>query len=185
MQLLLTLILGCITVSAGAPVLTSPFVQTDAWVPEVGDKLIIDMQANRGYLLGTDGSYTAFPVGSGQKRVVRYIGKIYNAATPLAQWTVHSLDIKKGDRATYGITGRFFRLSHANWGTSQYGIHATSNIKDILAMDNRFKSMGCILVSEEILDILEQTFALNKQSIEVITTTGVDMDALSMNPSTL
>lgn len=179
MQLFLTLLFG-FTVSASAPVLTSPYVQPGAWIPETGDRLIIDVRDNRGYLIGTDGFYTSFPVGTGQRRTVRYIGKVYNAATPSARWTIRSLEYKQGDRATYGNTGRFFRLEHERWGRTQYGIHATSNIADILAMNVRYASMGCILVSDEILTILEKTFALNESALQVITTENVDIDAISM-----
>ncbi|TSC60023.1 MAG: hypothetical protein Greene041662_288, partial [Candidatus Peregrinibacteria bacterium Greene0416_62] len=45
------------------------------WTPEVGDHLIVDTESNSGYLLRTDNSlYTEFPVITGQKRIVRYIG---------------------------------------------------------------------------------------------------------------
>ncbi len=160
--------------------LTSPFVPQEAWIPEVDDRLIIDVAQNHGYLVGIDGFYTSFPVGTGQRRTVRYIGKIYNAATPRARWTAQSLEIKRGDRATYGNTGRFFRMHHERWGRTQYGIHATSNIEDILAMDDRYRSMGCILVSDDILTLLEQTFALNDNSMQVITMDDVDIDAMTM-----
>ncbi len=179
MHLLLTLLFGY-TVSAAAPILTSPYVQPDAWVPKAKDRLIVDIRNNRGYLIGLDGFYTSFPVGTGQRRTVRYIGKVYNAATPRARWTIQSLEYKQGDRATYGNTGRFFRLNHEQWGRTQYGIHATSNIEEILAKDNRYASMGCILVSDDILTILEQSLALHDSGMQVITVDDVDIDAISM-----
>jgi hypothetical protein len=179
---LLTLLVG-VTASASAPVLHTPYVQSDEWVAEAGDRMIVDTELNWGYLMKPDGRYTAFPVGTGQRRTVRFIGKTYNATTPVAQWTARSLEIKSGDRATYGNTGRFFRLHHERWGRTQYGIHATSNIEDILAMDDRFRSYGCILVSDAMLDILEYTFHLNEGSLDVRTARGVDIMALSMEAS--
>ncbi len=184
MHILSSLLFG-LTVAAAAPDLASPFVPPDAWVPEAGDRMVVDVARNTGYFVGLDGFYTSFPVGTGQRRTVRYIGKTYFAATPRARWTAQSLEYKPGDAATYGHTGRFFRLWHDRWGRTQYGIHATANIQDILSREDRYASMGCILVSDDILTLLEQTHALNGGSIDVLTGDHIDIGAVAMGTAEL
>ena len=143
------------------------------------DRFIADTKNNIGYIVHEDGQYTSFPVGSGRRGVVRYIGITYNATTPVKRWTVESLDIKKGDRATFGNTGRFLRLYTKEWGRTAYGIHATSNIDELLSWTDRFQSMGCVLVSDAVLDILEQTYYLNGETLDVATTYGMEESLLT------
>lgn len=177
---LLSVLFG-LAVSSGAT-LTSQFVPLEEWTAQTGDRFIVDTQDNIGYIAREDGLYTSFPVGSGQRRVVHYIGKTYNATTPPARWSIGAMDKKTGDRATYGNTGRFLRLYHERWGRTSYGIHSTSNIDEILSSTSRFRSMGCILVSDRILDILETTYYLNGQTLDVVTTYGLNEQLLEIMP---
>ena len=78
---------------------TSVPVQT--WAPEVGDSFFFDTKANMGYLVHTDGVYTEFPVVTGKKAFVHYIGRGYRAETPSRNWVAKSLHFK-GDRMTFG-----------------------------------------------------------------------------------
>ncbi len=160
-----------LALSGPAP-LTNQFIPLDQWEAEAGDRFIADTQENTGYIVHESGNYTSMRIGSGKKQVVRYIGKVYNAATPSDYWVVKSTHIH-GDRITFGKTGRFMRL-YIDGKSTAYGIHATDNIDDILAADDRYKSMGCILVSNAVLDILEETYALNGNTLEVVTTKGID-----------
>ena len=142
------------------------------WQPAIGDKMVIDTKENRGYLIHTDGRSIDFPVVTGQHRNVCYIGRCYNAATPSRDWIAKSKHIK-GDRLTYGKTGRFIRLYDSD-GRTHYGIHGYGKEEEMFAQKSLFQSMGCVIVRESILNIIDATFALNKKSLSVITKKGVE-----------
>lgn len=169
-----------LVVSGPAP-LTSQYIPLDQWQPEAGDRFIVDTEENVGYLVHESGNYTSMKVGSGKKQVVHYIGRTYNATTPEAYWVVKSSHIQ-GDRITFGPTGRFLRLYMNGTEHTAYGIHPTANINDILAGDDRYKSMGCVLVSEAVMDILMTTYALNGDRLEVVTRHGIDDLLLAQKP---
>lgn len=141
-----------------------------AWEPRVGDTLHIDVRSNVGYLIHDDGEFLVFPVVTGQKRYVYYIGRYYFAATPVADWTVQSVDIKD-DRVTFGKTGRFFRLYQGEESTS-YGIHGYDPEDWMFREGDRYRSMGCIIVREEILDIISKTYEINSENLSVSTRSG-------------
>lgn len=139
------------------------------WQPEVGDVLEIDVTTNTGYLTHvSDGFTISFPVATGQKRWVYYIGRRYFAATPEQFWEVRSLDTLS-DRYTFGAEGNFLRLYKNGEIRTSYGIHTHYYIDNMLGQDQRYKSMGCILVSERIMDVLEETFRTNGQILKVRT----------------
>ena len=154
---------------------------------EVQPSLFIsDTQSNRGYLLGLRETNKGFPmlafdVGSGRRSIVRYIGRVYDATTPEKQWEVKSLHIK-GDRITFGKTGSFLRLYDSEGQSTPYGIHATSNIDTILSMPphERYVSMGCILVSNELLSLLIDTYQFEEGALMVQTINGVSQLGLSV-----
>ncbi len=151
----------------------TPEVPIDTWQPAVEDRLIVDVKANQGYLVHENGYYTTFPVLTGQRRTVTYIGRTYNAATPIAQWVVKSSDIK-GDHVTFGPTGLFLRLTRDGENTA-YGIHGHKSFDQMLAEGNRYRSMGCILVSESTLKIVKKTFEGNGNVLEVATVNGLEI----------
>lgn len=165
-------------VMTGPAPLTNQYIPLEQWEAQAGDRFIADTEENTGYIVHESGNYTSMRIGSGKRKVVRYIGKVYDATTPSAYWEVQSTNTY-GDRITFGKTGRFMRL-YADDKSTSYGIHATANIDDILASDDRYKSMGCILVSDAVLDILEETYELNGNSLQVVTTMGID-DALMIH----
>lgn len=142
------------------------------WEPMSGDSLLVDTRDNMGYLIHADGSFTAFDVVTGQRRVVRYIGRTYNAATPQSEWTMRSVHIK-GDRMTYGKTGRFFRLYDED-GETAYGVHGYGNEDEIFGGDTRFRSMGCVIVREHILNVIERTYEMNGGALPVVTIYGLE-----------
>ncbi len=143
-------------------------VPLSSWMPWAGDRFIVNVKENVGYLVHFNGSYTSFPVATGQRRTVHYIGLTYFAATPERNWTVKALDVK-GKSITFGPTGRFLRLFYDNNRTS-YGLHSHRDVAEMLQKQNseRYRSMGCILVDEEVLNILERTF-VEAGPFEVIT----------------
>ncbi len=167
-----SLLFGFVTLTS-APLSTAHVIPLQEWVPQQNDRFIADTKANHGYIVHTDGSYTDFAIGSGKQQRVNYAGMTYNAATPEEKWTVESTTIQS-DRAMFGKSGLFLRLSfNGSDEESHYGIHATGNIDDILASDDRYKSYGCVLVSDEVLEILAQTFALNNNHLDVVTVKGL------------
>ena len=57
---------------------------------------------------------------------------------------------------------------------SPYGIHSYYKVDQWMEDEKRYKSMGCIVVTEQILDVIEKTFELSKNKMTVITTDDVD-----------
>lgn len=150
------------------------------WTVQSGDRFIADVSTNMGMLIRKDGSaYTKFLIATGQRRVVRYIGRVYNAATPIKTWTARTREVK-GDRITFGPEGIFLRLFDEDQRTP-YGIHSHRSIAEMLADDERYKSMGCILVSNEILSIIEHTMEANEGELVVETVEGFSHDMLAKN----
>jgi hypothetical protein len=157
-------------IALAASVSAGGYVPADAWVPVAGDRVIVDTLENVGYVVRENGDFTSFPVLTGQRRVVRYIGRTYNAATPEARWTVKSVDVK-GRSMTFGETGTFMRLYDED-GQTAYGIHSHLTFQKMLDEGNRYRSMGCVLVSEDILKLLVETYGLNGNTLDVVTTHG-------------
>jgi hypothetical protein len=157
-----------------APAPAALQVSVEEWEPRIGDRMVVDTLANEGYLIHTDGAYIRFPVITGQRRFVYYIGRGYNAATPNWDWEAKSKDIK-GDRITFGPTGRFVRLYEDGEETA-YGIHEHRSEEVMFARDIRYQSMGCIIVRTAMMDIVERTFDVNAESggFAVITRYGVE-----------
>lgn len=147
------------------------------WQTMVGDTMIVDTEMNVGYLVHLDGGYTQFPVATGQRRVVRYIGRTYNAKTPNRSWAILDKEVKS-DRTTFGKKGLFLRLFD-EYGRTAYGIHSHRSIETMLAEQDRYRSMGCILVSQVILDNIEATFEGNGRTLDVITIAGFGDDPVT------
>jgi len=147
-----------------------PATDITEWEVRTGDALIVDTEMNVGYLIHRDGGFMQFPVATGQRRVVRYIGRTYNASTPTTSWAVLDKEVK-GDRTTFGKEGLFLRLYDED-GETAYGIHSHRSIDSMLAMQDRYRSMGCILVSQSVLDIIEATFEGNGRRLDVVTLKG-------------
>ena len=169
---LLALILSVPT----APLDTPPVahqISAENWEIMEGDKVIVDTKENLGYIFHEDGRYFNFDVVTGQQRWVYYIGRSYNASTPNWNWTAKSMHIK-GDRLTFGPSGRFLRLYKDGTDRTAYGFHEYGDEDEIFnGLDTRFRSMGCIIVRKPIMDLLVQTFEQNG-SIEVITKHGIE-----------
>lgn len=168
-----TAILGILLSSTALS--TSPLVQAVSiadWQPQMGDHLLVDTMENEGYLIHPNGEYLNFPVVTGRRKVVRYIGRTYDASTPAREWTMTSREIK-WDRVTFGPSGRFLRLSYEGEKTP-YGFHEYAREDKMFALTPRYGSMGCIIVRSTILDVIEKTFFLNEGTLEVSTQSGID-----------
>lgn len=162
-------ILGCVLLST-LPSLArgAEGISTDTWQPQTGDVFVVDVEQNTGYLVHPDGQSLTFPVATGRKGYVSYIGRYYRAETPVRTWTAEQFQIK-GDRRTFGVSGRFIRLFR-NGESSPYGIHSYFKIAEWMEEDERYFSMGCIVVTEEMMDVIQKTFEANDQKMTVITT---------------
>jgi hypothetical protein len=141
------------------------------WSPALGDVLLVNTQANEASLVQLNGNYTSFKVVTGQRGVVSYIGRRYNATTPTKTWHLKSKHIK-GDRITFGKTGEFLRLYNDDSPTP-YGVHPHAYSQKMLADDDRFRSMGCVIVADDIFRLIDETFAINNGIMKVVTFHGV------------
>ncbi len=166
----LGVVLGTTALPSSFP--TPVEVSLHEWMPEAGDTFFVDTAENMGYLVHRDGTYTSFEVVTGQRRRVHYIGRSYNATTPTLVWTAKARDIK-GDRLTFGKTGRFIRLFDDDGERTAYGIHGYGREDDMFSQDSRFQSMGCIIVREEVLNVIEKTYELSGESMTVVTSYGL------------
>lgn len=172
---LLSLILAMPVAPLQAVVTPVPIaIAEPQWQPEPGDRIFVDTRDNFGYLVHSDGRYLPFPVATGQRRHVYYIGRSYNAATPNWDWTIRSMDTK-GDRVTFGPTGRFLRLYKDGEENTAYGFHEHRDEAEFFATDapERYRSMGCIIVQHDMMNLLVLTFELNG-SVDVTTAYGID-----------
>jgi hypothetical protein len=161
--------------SSPAPAVTPNLplpVDLQYWVPQKNDRFVADTKANLGYIVHDNGSYTMFRIGSGKEETVHYMGITYDASTPTTHWEVKSTTVFNNDHITFGKSGLFLRLSRDGQDTS-YGIHATANIDDILASNDRYRSYGCILVSNQVLGILSSTYTLSGNKLDVVTVGGM------------
>ena len=140
------------------------------WIPQSGDRLLINVEGNVGTIVHTSGDRLTFPVISGQRRTLHYLGRRYFGATPQKEWVVKALDIQ-GDRVTYGRSGRFLRLYDQGTRT-HYGIHGHRDEEVMFGRPDRFQSMGCVIVREEVMDLLIKAFAVNEGEIAVVTHGG-------------
>lgn len=143
----------------------------------VGDALIVDTKENIGFLVHRNGGYMTFDVVTGQQRVVHYIGRTYNARTPHRFWRVLDKEVKS-DRTTFGPEGLFLRLFDED-GKTAYGIHGHRSADEMLALEKRYRSMGCIIVSQRILNIIEATYEGNGGRLDVLTVSGFGDDAVT------
>lgn len=166
-----------ITLAISTPQVDSPVIPQENWISMKGDRLIVDTNANMGYLVHDNGSYLEFKVATGQRRYVRYLGLSYNAATPNRRWNVLSTHIQP-DRTTFGPSGLFLRLYYKDERTS-YGIHSHKSIATMLEQEKRYESMGCVLVTDEILAFITQAYYLNGNTLDVVTVNGIDTELLA------
>ncbi len=163
--------------------MTELHIPLEDWWTSTDDEFIVDTENNIGYILKRSGVYTSFKVATGQNRVVHYIGRTYRASTPARDWLAVS-KVNKGDKTTYGKRGLFIRLSYKDEDTA-YGIHSHRSAEEMLARDDRYASMGCIIVSEDILSLLESTFDLNGGKMKVTTVRGLPLSLASASALTV
>lgn len=145
-------------------------VDIASFEPSEGDYMVADTDKGVGYLINDKTlKYASFDLLSGQKRYVSYIGRYYYAATPLRDWVVKSKEIK-GDRVTFGANGRFLRLFADGKGTP-YGIHNYKYFDYSVSKGEKYISFGCLLVADNVLNVIVKSFEANDGELKVKTTT--------------
>jgi L,D-transpeptidase catalytic domain len=147
-----------------------------------GTRFVVDTKENMGYLMHADGSFASFRVATGKNEDVRYLGMKYKASTPEDTWTVKSRHVQP-DRVTFGKNGRFLRLYRNGTEYTHYGIHGYAYLDEILEKpaEERYFSMGCVLVTPEVLKILEKIYELNGNQLEVTTIYGLQTPMVASN----
>lgn len=165
-------ILSFVLSITSATALAPSAIPLSLWTPMERDSFFVDTQSNVGYLIHGDGAFTSFPLLTGQRRVVSYIGLRYDATTPEGEWIVKSQHIQP-DRITYGMNGKFLRLYTDGKEYSHYGIHTHRYVEEMIQSGDRFRSMGCIIVSEDIYNLLERTYEKNQGELAVVTKYGL------------
>lgn len=147
-------------------------VEVSEYQSSEGDYLTVYIPTGKGYLANdTTKIYAEFPILSGQPRNVHYIGRYYFAATPEQEWEVKSMDTKK-DRVTFGKTGRFFRL-YEDGNATPYGIHGYKYAASLIEKGKIYASMGCVIVPEEVLNVIDASFKADVKDMKVITTSDI------------
>ena len=145
------------------------------WKISEGDRFLVDIETNQGFLVHKNGWYYQFPIVTGQQRHVYYIGRSYFAQTPSEDWVVKKLDRKRPGTVTFGRTGRFFRLYIDGEKRTAYGIHGHRDAEFMINSNMRYRSMGCILVNETMLDVIQKTYEKNGEELHVQTRFGMDV----------
>jgi hypothetical protein len=139
------------------------------YVSSAGDYLIVYLPTGTAYLANdTTKIYAQFSVLSGQPKNVHYIGRYYFAATPEQEWEIKSMDTKK-DRVTFGKTGKFYRL-YEDGKSTPYGIHGYKYAAKLIEKGDVYASMGCVIVPEEVLPLIDNSFKSDNKDFKVITT---------------
>ncbi len=162
-----------------------PFAQ---WTTDIDDQLVVDTLHNMGYILKRGGKYTMFRVVTGKDDFVYYMRLHYYAATPNTSWVALSKE-KQNDPVTFGEDETFFRLYDKNGKIrTSYGIHTHKYADVMLARNKRYESMGCIIVSEEVLKVIDDMFMANDGSLPVTTVYGIESvlpeaNALELSPA--
>lgn len=161
-----------IDTSAGNAMWSIPSSETndiESWIPQKGDIFEVNVQTNIGHLYHPDGATLEFEVVTGVREVVRYAGMRYFAATPATEWIAQNMQIKK-DRMTFGKSGRFIRLYRDNGAQyTAYGIHGFGRENSMFNVQGRYGSMGCIIVRERMMDLIQKTLEINDGKLPVRT----------------
>lgn len=144
-------------------------IDINEFVSSNGDHLRVNLEKGIGYLLNyRNKQFTIFPVLSGQRRHLCYIGRCYYGATPEQEWVVREMNIQS-DRITFSASGKFLRLYEGGELRTSYGIHGHAYFDSMIQKDTKFQSMGCILVADEVLDVIEKSFHANGDELRVLT----------------
>jgi hypothetical protein len=137
----------------------------DEFTPSFGDYFMVDVTNGFGYLINdSKKSYTVFPVMTGAKRT----------PTPYKEWVVLQKSIQS-NRVVFSKSGEFFRMYENGTKRTSYGIHGYAYFKDEIGKGRKFLSLGCIMVADDVLDIIEESYIANGNSLKVSTRESIDL----------
>lgn len=133
-----------------------------------GDYFLVDIDDAFGYLINDDNrTYTVFPIMTGALRT----------PTPEREWVVREKNIQS-NRIIFGETGEFLRM-YSNGGNTRtgYGIHNYAYFEEEIERGTKYLSLGCILVSDNVHDVIEASYLANGESLYMITTNDVNLSS--------
>jgi len=129
------------------------------YIASEGDYFLVDVSAGIGYLMNDNTRYfTGFPVMTGGKRT----------PTPYKEWVVLQKDIKS-NHIFYSASGEFFRMFENGTKRTGYGIHGYAYFDKEVLNGRKFLSWGCIMVADDVLDLLEESYIANGNTLKVST----------------
>lgn len=140
----------------------------DKFEPSEGDYFLVDIDDALGYLVNDDKkTYTVFPIMSGGR----------GTPTPRQEWYVKEKNIQS-NRIFFGETGEFLRM-YSNDGNTRtgYGIHNYAYFEEEIEKGTKYLSWGCIMVSAEMEDIIEESYLANGENMYMVTTDDVNLSS--------
>ncbi|MBD3330514.1 hypothetical protein GF354_03205 [Candidatus Peregrinibacteria bacterium] len=130
-----------------------------------GDEFIVDIENGEGYLINYyTKTFTKFPLMTGTTY----------APTPVSEWIVKEKNIQ-GNRVVFSDSGEFFRMYKNGITRTGYGIHGYKYFKREIENGRKFLSLGCVLVADDVLDVIEESFYANKELFNMSTREKVDL----------
>ncbi len=132
--------------------------------PSEGDYFLVDIEDAVGYLANDERRvYTSFPIMTGALRT----------PTPEKDWVVKEKNIQR-NRVVFAESGEFFRMFLDGGETfTHYGIHGYGFFEEEIARGTKYLSLGCVLVADDVLDMIEESYMENGESLRVSTREGV------------
>lgn len=133
-----------------------------------GDYFLVDIDDAVGYLVNnSSNTYASFPIMTGAKRT----------PTPEKEWVVKEKNIQP-NRTIFGETGEFLRMYTDEGGTrTGYGIHNYAFFEEEIENGTKYLSLGCILVSASVHDLIEKSYLASGENMKMITTNDVDLSS--------
>lgn len=141
-------------------------VSYDEYIPAKGDYFLVDIEKAVGYLLNDIGqTYTSFPIMTGSKRT----------PTPEKDWVVLQKNIQP-NRVVFAESGEFFRMFLDEGKTfTHYGIHGYGFFEEEIEKGTKFLSLGCVLVADDVLDLIEESYLANGESLNISTRNEINI----------
>jgi hypothetical protein len=135
------------------------------YTPSFGDYFMVDVANGLGYLMNDSTKfYTSFPLMTGAS----------GTPTPYKEWVVLEKNIQS-NRVIFAESGEFFRMFENGTRRTSYGIHGYGYFEEEIANGRKFLSLGCILVADDVLDLIERSYIENGNMLNVSTRESIDL----------
>ncbi|GEM_PF-3824163 len=158
------------------------FDHLQGWEFAKSDWILANVKENTLQFVRNDDSERSVKVkiGSGLNngKKISYLGMTYNPATPEKTWEIRS----KHQQSTYWIFGskeakeqlflRLYEVKGEERIFTNYGIHTTPAIDNIIDKHAGFGSWGCLITRYDLLKQIEQLYELNDGVVKVVTVRG-------------